>query len=73
MCASALNPRLTDLVAAHPSLAAYRARIRARYFGPEYDREVAWVDGPAAQAGGTGGEEGAGKAGRPAPVHKKEE
>ena len=24
---------------------AYRSRIRERYFGPDYEQEVRWVDG----------------------------
>lgn len=30
---------------------AYRNRIRVRFFGPEYEREVRWIDGGGAQGG----------------------
>ena len=78
MCARALNPRLADLVDAHPRLAAYRARVRARYFGPQYELEVAWADGPSAaptasRQGGKEGVAGGGGKGAAEAADKKEE
>ncbi|EFN54422.1 hypothetical protein CHLNCDRAFT_135791 [Chlorella variabilis] len=62
MAARCLNPQLADLLERWPNLAAYRDRIRRRFFGQEYERVVAWVDDEegAAASSGQGGAAGGG-------------
>lgn len=49
---------------------AYRSRIRARFFGPDYEREVRWTDGGGTQGGGS---KAAAAAGSERMADKKEE
>lgn len=57
LAARDFNPGLADLVERHANLVAYRERIRARFFGPEYAADVEWLDGPAAAAASSCAEE----------------
>lgn len=50
---------------------AYRTRVRERFFGPDYEREVRWIDGGGAQQPG-GGSKAAAAGGEPM-AQKKEE
>lgn len=71
MAARDLNPRLAELLAAHPNLVAFRERIRTSYFGAAYEKEVVWLDGPMAQRGAF--EEGQGGAARAAEGKRRKE
>ncbi|KAL4458287.1 hypothetical protein ABPG75_013152 [Micractinium tetrahymenae] len=76
LAARELNPALAELVERHPNLMAYRDRIRARFFGEDYQADVQWLDGPAAAApavAATKAAAGGGEAAGPEDVERAKE